>query len=84
MVNREFTPTENQEDVLSVFKLNREENEPWGYANPMRIRLETGLKKQRVNDALKSLIAAGWVEQVQVEGQSVRGLYRFVEDPREQ
>lgn len=83
MVNRGFTPTENQEAVLEVFKGNRETDGPWGYANPMKIRLETGLKKQRVNDALKSLTAAGWVEQVQVDGQSVRGLYRFVDDPRE-
>lgn len=70
MVNEDFEPTENQEDVLSVFK---EE----GRANPLRIRDVTGLEKQRVNDALRSLVDAGWVRRVN------RGLYEFVDDPRE-
>lgn len=83
MVNREFEPTSNQEAVLEVFKADRDSDAPWGYANPMRIRLETNLKKQRVNDALKSLSAAGWIKQVQVSGKAVRGLYKFSEDPRE-
>lgn len=84
MVNERFTPTENQDRVLDVFKEGREvPGEPWGYANPMRIRLETGMKKQRVNDALGSLVDAGWIEQHHVDDEPVRGLYRFVDDPRE-
>lgn len=82
VVNKNFQPTENQETVLEVFKQGRDSDGPWGYANPMRIRLETGLRKQRINDALGSLEDAGWVEQVRVDGGNVRGLYRFVEDPR--
>ena len=85
MVNERFTPTENQERVLDVFKKDREaSDEPWGYANPMTIRLETAMKKQRVNDALGSLVDAGWIEQHHVDDEAVRGLYRFVKDPREE
>ena len=85
MVNERFSPTENQERVLDIFKKGREvSGEPWGYANPLRIRAETGMKKQRVNDALGSLVDAGWIEQHHVDGEPVRGLYRFVDDPREE
>jgi len=65
--NRDFDPTEQQEQALDVF---REEYQ----VNPMRIRDETGLPKQRVNEALGSLQDAGWIEQV------TRGLYRLVYD----
>lgn len=70
VVNETFDPTENQEQVLGVFK---EEHR----ANPLRVREATGLSKQRVNDALGSLVDAGWVRRVN------RGLYEFVDDPRE-
>ena len=70
MVNPNFEPSENQEQVLEVFKDEKR-------ANPLRIRHVTGLEKQRVNDALGSLVDAGWVRRVN------RGLYEFVEDPRE-
>lgn len=83
VVNESFRPTENQDEVLDVFKAGRSADGPWGIANPMLVRLETGLRKQRVNDALGSLVDAGWVEPVEVDGERVRGLYRFVEDPRE-
>lgn len=42
--------------------------------NPRLIRDITGLERQRVNDALDSLVAAGWVER------RTRGLYRLVYD----
>lgn len=77
VVNETFEPTDRQDRVLDVFKEGRESGGPWGYANPLRIRRETGGRKQRVNDALGSLVDAGWIENVN------RGLYRFVEDPRE-
>ncbi|SHL34901.1 hypothetical protein SAMN05444342_3607 [Haladaptatus paucihalophilus DX253] len=70
MVNEEFSPSENQEVVLQVFKDEQR-------VNPLRIRDVTGLEKQRVNDALGSLVDAGWIRRVN------RGLYEFVEDPRE-
>lgn len=70
VVNENFDPTENQEQVFAVFK---EE----GRANPLRVREVTGLGKQRVNDALGSLVDAGWIRRVN------RGLYEFVDDPRE-
>jgi len=84
VVNTRFTPSKNQEQVLSVFKRGRDEGGPWGYANPHRIRLETDLRKQRVNEALSSLVDAGWLERVYVDEEKVRGLYRFVADPREE
>lgn len=65
VVNKDFDPTKQQRRVLDVF---REEYQ----VNPRRIRDVTGLKKQRVNDALGSLQDAGWVDQV------TRGLYRLV------
>lgn len=70
MVNEGFEPTENQEAVLEVLK---EEHR----VNPLRVREVTGLEKQRVNEALGSLVDAGWVKQV------TRGLYEFNVDPRE-
>ena len=69
MPNENFEPTENQEAVLEVLE---EEHR----VNPLRVRNETGLEKQRVNDALGSLVDAGWIRRVN------RGLYEFVDDPR--
>ena len=70
VVNESFEPTPQQERVLDVFK--REQR-----ANPLRVRDVTGMEKQRVNDALGSLVDAGWVRRVN------RGLYELVEDPRD-
>lgn len=69
MVNEDFKPTENQEAVLEVLK---EEHR----VNPLRVREITGFEKQRVNEALGSLVDAGWVKRV------TRGLYEFNRDPR--
>jgi len=68
LVNRDYEPTEADEAVLEVLKDGR--------ANPLLIRENTGLSKQRVNDALIRLRTAGWVERV------TRGLYELVDDPR--
>ena len=70
VVNENFEPTGQQEKVLSVLKDEQR-------VNPMRVRDATGFEKQRVNDALSSLVDAGWVRRVN------RGLYEFVDDPRD-
>lgn len=70
MVNESHEPTDDEDAVI---RLLADE----GRANPYLIREETGLSKQNVNEALKQLQAAGWVEK------RTRGLYDFVEDPRE-
>jgi predicted transcriptional regulator of viral defense system len=67
MVNENFDPSENQRRVLNVL---RDEYQ----ANNRLIRDVTGLKRQRVQDALESLIDAGWIER------PCRGLYRLVYD----
>ena len=68
LVNRDYEPTDQDEQVLSVLGDGR--------ANPLLLREETGLEKQRVNDSLQRLTSAGWVQKV------TRGLYELVEDPR--
>lgn len=68
-VNRDYEPTEHDEQVIGVLKEGR--------ANPMYLREQTGLSKQRVNDALQRLQSAGWVRKV------TRGLYELVDDPRD-
>ena len=70
VVNENFEPTGQQESVLDVLKDEQR-------VNPLRVRDVTSIDKQRVNDALSSLVDAGWVRRVN------RGLYEFVEDPRE-
>lgn len=70
MVNEDFEPSSEEEAVLSVLE---EEYR----ANPYLIREETGLDKGTTNTALTRLTSAGWVRKV------TRGLYEFVEDPRE-
>lgn len=68
-VNEEYKPTENDEKVLEVLK--------GGRSNPLYIREESGLAKQRVNESLDRLRSAGWVRKV------TRGLYELVDDPRD-
>ena len=77
MVNEDFRPTDAAEAVLDVFKENRETDDPWGRANPRYVIDETELDKQNVEYQLRRLQDAGWIRKV------ARGLYEFVEDPRE-
>lgn len=70
MVNENHEPSSDEDAVIAV--LAEEER-----ANPYLLREETGLRKQSVNEALKQLVAAGWVQK------RTRGLYDFVDDPRE-
>lgn len=77
MLNEDFEPTEDCEKVLQVFKQGRETGEPWGRANPRYVIDETGIEKPNVEYYLRSLNDAGWIRK------AARGLYEFVEDPRE-
>jgi DNA-binding MarR family transcriptional regulator len=77
MVNENFEPDERQEQVLEILKRGRAKNDPWGYANPKRLENELDIRRQYINRSLRGLVDAGWIEKVN------RGLYRFVEDPRE-
>lgn len=69
-MNENFEPTDVDEKVIAVLKEGR--------ANPLYIREETGLRKQRINNSLDRLTSAGWVSKV------TRGLYELEEDPRNQ
>ena len=77
MVNENYEPTEKDELILEALKQGREEGKPWGRANPRWLIDETGLEKSNVEFCLRSLRDAGWIARV------ARGLYEFVEDPRE-
>lgn len=77
LMNDEYAPTEAEETILDVFKKEREETGE-SRLNPYYIRHETDLGKGSVNTALSNLRAAGWIHRV------TRGLYEFVDDPRQQ
>lgn len=77
MVNEEYEPTENDELILNALKKGREKGNPWGRANPTWLIQETGLEKGNVEFSLRSLMNAGWIKR------TARGLYEFIEDPRE-
>lgn len=83
VVNEDHTPSTHEERVLDVLTDGRGGREPWGYTTPSRVAERFDVPRQRVNEAIDRLEAAGWVEQVTEDGSSIRGLYRFVEDPRE-
>jgi len=75
--NEDFTPTEDCERVLDVLKQGRDSDEPWGRANPRFVIDETGMEKPNVEYQLRRLKDAGWIRK------AARGLYEFVDDPRE-
>lgn len=77
MVNENYEPTENDERVLDAFKQGRDSGNPWGRANRVWISEQTELDKGNAEFSLRSLNDAGWIQRV------ARGLYEFVEDPRE-
>ena len=77
VVNEDFEPDDVQEEILDVLKEGREQGEPWGRVNPKYLTEQTSERRQYINRALSGLIDAGWIRQ------PVRGLYEFVEDPRE-
>lgn len=61
----EYEPDENERAVLDVLREERR-------VNPMRVRDQTDIRKQYVNDALRQLRKLGVVEKVN------RGLYEYV------
>lgn len=69
MVNQNFEPDQDTEDVLDVLKTGR--------ANPRFVMNQTELEKGRVEYCLRRLTDAGWVKR------PARGLYELNEDPRE-
>jgi DNA-binding IclR family transcriptional regulator len=77
MVNENYDPTENDEKVLEALKRGRESGDPWGRANRVWISQQTGLDKSNAEFCIRSLRDAGWIRR------EARGLYEFVEDPRE-
>jgi len=77
MVNEEFEPSDDMEKVLTALKNGRKAGEPWGRANPMFLREETGLEKSKLEYALRRLDDAGWIDR------PAEGLYELVDDPRE-
>jgi len=76
MVNEGYNPTDNEKYILDVLIEDRDKDKPWGRANPLYLREQTGLNKQQVNYALNQLTAAGWVKKI------TDGLYELVADPR--
>jgi hypothetical protein len=76
MVNEDYEPTVNDEQVLEVLKDGRGDGDPWGRANPRYIIDNCDLEKGNVEFSLRSLRDAGWVKRI------ARGLYEFNEDPR--
>ena len=77
MVNEDYEPSDEEEQILDVFKDGRDEGGPWGYATPRHLREVTETKKGNVEYYLRQLTSAGWLKKV------TRGFYRFVDDPRE-
>ncbi|MFC7202842.1 ArsR family transcriptional regulator [Haloferax namakaokahaiae] len=77
MVNENYEPSANDEKVLDALKNGRDEGNPWGRANPRYLVDKTSLDKGNVEFSLRSLRNAGWIQRV------ARGLYEFVDDPRE-
>lgn len=78
MVNENYQPSETEEIVLRLFKEGRDDDDPWGRANPLYFRQNTSLEKGQVEYALSKLSTAGWIMQL-----NKGGLYEFVSDPRE-
>jgi DNA-binding Lrp family transcriptional regulator len=71
MPNQDYEPDDNEEEqILQVLKDE-------GRANPLRIREQTDIRKEYVSRKLDNLVRAGWVRRV------TRGLYEFVDDPRD-
>lgn len=83
MVNENHDPTEHEERVLQVLKDGRGTNQPWGYTTPSRVAERFDTPRQRINEAIGRLEAAGWISQVEENNEPIRGLYVFVADPRE-
>jgi len=69
MANENYEPSDVEDAVIEVLREGR--------ANPLLLRERTGYDKGTLNTALSNLTSAGWIRRV------TRGLYEFVEDPRD-
>jgi predicted transcriptional regulator len=77
VVNENYTPSEREEKILALLKDGREAGDPWGRVTIKYVSERLDIRRQYVNRDLGSLVSAGWVVK------PVKGLYEFVEDPRE-
>lgn len=77
MVNEDYQPSADEDQILEILKEGRDTGEPWGHATPRYLREETGIKKGNIEYHLRQLTTAGWISKV------TRGFYRYEEDPRE-
>lgn len=77
MVNENYELTAKDEQVLRALKDGRYEGRPWGRANPRWLVDKTDIERGNVEFCLRSLRNAGWIRRV------TRGLYEFVDDPRD-
>ncbi|WP_198664708.1 hypothetical protein [Halorubrum sp. 48-1-W] len=71
MVNEQYEPDATEEAVIAVLREERRLNAPL-------VVERTDLERAVVNHALRDLATAGWCRKV------ARGLYEFVEDPRQE
>lgn len=78
MPNEDYSPSNQEETVLELFKSGRDTDAPWGRLNPLYIREQTDLEKGQVENALQNLRMAGWIDHL-----NNGGLYELVADPRE-
>lgn len=77
MVNEEYEPADAEEEILELMRRGRDRGKPWGYTTPAHVREELGIAEGNESFHLRQLDNAGWIKRV------VRGLYVFVEDPRD-
>lgn len=77
MPNEDYSPSDEEEIVLELFKQGRNTGSPWGRLNPLYIRESTDLDKGQVENALQNLRMAGWIRHI-----NNGGLYELSGDPR--
>lgn len=77
MVNEDYAPSGREERIMDLIQEGRDDDGPWGRANPLYFRERTRMDKGQVEYALSNLTTAGWLRKVNA------GLYEFVDDPRE-
>ena len=77
MVNEDYEPAEDDDEILELMQRGREEGEPWGHTTPAHVRQELNVGEGNESFHLRQLRNAGWITRV------ARGFYEFVEDPRD-
>lgn len=76
MVNKDYEPSEAEEEILTLMQQGRGEDEPWGHTTPAHVRQELDIDEGNESFHLRQLNNAGWIQRV------ARGFYEFVADPR--